>query len=88
MLEDKYNSLYSQKFCEYRELTSSDKTAEMKTKIDNDVMEALEKVRVAKRHLNTLYGFLKAMEKSHEDVITTCHNLRKEMSTMFNQVKG
>lgn len=87
-LEDKYDTLLSEKFCEYKELGGSDKLSEMKAKKDPLVQEALENVRIAKRNVNLLYGYLKTMEKAHEDVITTCHNLRKELSTMFNQVRG
>lgn len=82
--EDKYDAVYADKFRVYREESSSDKMAEMKTKADNDVQESLEMVRVAKRNVNLLWGFLRSMDRSHEDAMQFCYNMRKEMDKIFN----
>ena len=81
--EDTYDALYSGKFRQYREESSSDKVAEMKTKSDTEVQEALENVRVAKRNVNLIYGYLRSMDRAHDDAITTCHNMRKELDKLF-----
>lgn len=81
--EDRYDAIYAEKFKEYREDSSSDKMAEMKTKADADVQEALDKVRLAKRNVNLIWGYLRSMDRSHEDAMQFCYNLRKEMDKLF-----
>lgn len=86
--EDKYEALYADKFRQYRDESSSDKAADMKTKCDKEVQEALENVRIAKRNVNLLWGFLRSMDRSHEDAMNFCYNLRKELTALFpNYVK-
>lgn len=81
--EDRYDAVYADKFRQHREDSSSDKMAEMKTKSDPDVQEALENVRIAKRNVNLIWGFLRSMDRSHEDAMQFCYNMRKEMDKIF-----
>lgn len=81
--EDRYDAVYADKFRQYREESSSDKMADMKAKCDNDVQEALENVRIAKRNVNMIWGFLRSMDRAHEDAMQFCYNLRKEMDKIF-----
>lgn len=81
--EDKYDAIYADKFRMYREESSSDKMAEMKTKCDAAVQEAQENVRVAKRNVNLLWGYLRALDRAHDDATQYCFNLRREMQSLF-----
>lgn len=86
--EDRYDAVYAEKFKEYREESSSDKMADMRTKADKDVQDALENVRLAKRNVNLIWGYLRSMDRSHEDAMQFCYNLRKELDKLFpNYVK-
>lgn len=82
--EDRYEALYAEKFKLYREESSSDKMAEMKTKSDNDVQEALELVRLAKHNTNLLWGFVRSMDRAHDNAREFCFNMRKELNKLFN----
>lgn len=81
--EDVYEKVFSERFRMYREESSSDKMAEMKTKSDPDVQSSLETVRIAKRTVNLLWGYLRSMDRAHDDAVVYSHNLRKEMDKLF-----
>jgi hypothetical protein len=85
--EDKYESLYSEKFKSYRENVTSDKMADVHCKCDNDIKEALEFVRISKRNVNMIWGFLRSMDRAHDDAIQFSYNIRKELEKIFNNVK-
>jgi len=87
MYEDKYEALYSEKFKMYRENVSSDKMADVYCKCDNDLKEALEFVRIYKRNVNLVWGYLRAMDRAHDDAIQFSYNLRKELDKLFAGVK-
>jgi len=80
--EDNYDAIYAERFLFHRGESTSDKTAEMKTKADKDVQDALEKVRISKRNESVIWGFLRSMDKSHDDALNFCYNLRKEMDKL------
>jgi hypothetical protein len=84
--EDKYDATYAEKFKMYREESSSDKMAEMKTKSDPSVQEALENVRVSKRNVNMLWGYLRSMDRAFDFSKEYSYNLRKEMDKIFKGI--
>jgi hypothetical protein len=87
--EDLHEALYSKKFQERKEAGATDKLAEAMAKIDDEVTAAKDKARLAKRSKELLYGFLKALEKAHDNAINLGYNVRKEMSVLQNnQVKS
>ncbi|MFZ8477609.1 hypothetical protein ACO1MN_15220, partial [Staphylococcus aureus] len=67
--EDAYDNLYYKKFCEFKETGMAVATAEATAKCDPDVVEAQEKARISKRVKDQLWGFLKSMDKAHENVL-------------------
>ena len=81
--EDRYDALYAEKFKLYREESSSDKMAEMKTKSDTDIQEAIEMVRLAKHNANIIYGFIRSMDRAHDNAREFCYNLRKELDKIY-----
>lgn len=83
-LEDRYDALKAEKFQHYRSQGGSDKLAEMKSCSDKEVQEALEHSRIGKRNVDLIWGHLRSMDKSHEDAMQICYNMRKELSSMFN----
>ncbi len=82
--EDRAESLYAEKFKLYREESSSDKMAEMKTKADKDVLDAQEMVRLSKHNANLLYGFTRSLDRAHESCKEFCYNMRKELDKLFS----
>jgi len=81
--EDRAEAVYAEKFKLYREESSSDKMADMKTKCDKEVQEAQEMVRLSKHNANLLYGFTRSLDRAHESCKEFCYNLRKEMDKIF-----
>lgn len=80
--EDAYDNLYYKKFCEFKETGMAVATAEATAKCDPEVMEAQEKARITKRSKDHLYGFLKSLDKAHENVLNLAYNVRKELKVL------
>ncbi len=80
--EDAYDNLYYKKFCEFKETGMAVATAEATAKCDKEVMEAQEKARITKRAKDHLYGFLKSLDKAHENVLNLAYNVRKELKVL------
>lgn len=80
--EDAYDNLYYKKFCEFKETGMAVATAEATAKCDPEVMEAQEKARITKRVKDHLYGFLKSLDKAHENVLNLAYNVRKELKVL------
>jgi hypothetical protein len=86
--EDTFESLYSSKFREFKEQGATDKLAEAMAKSDAEVVAAKEKVRISKRTKDHLWGFLKSLDKAHENALNLGYNVRKEMQVLkHNQVR-
>lgn len=81
--EDRYDALYAERFKTFKEEGGSDKLCESKTICDADVQSALATMRLAKHNVNILWGFLRAMDRAHEDAMQTCYNLRKELDKLY-----
>lgn len=85
--EDKYDCLYCDKFRCYKEDGCSDKLAEARSKSNHEVIDARNAVRKAKLTMQLIYGYLRALDKSHENALNLGYNLRREMSHLFSEVK-
>lgn len=80
--EDAHDTLYSVKFREYKEQGATDKLAEAMAKSDKEVVEAKEKARITKRAKDHLWGWLKSLDKAHENVLNLAYNVRKELKVL------
>ena len=83
--ENALEATYSAKFREYKENGATDKMSEAMAKSDQDVVVIKEKVRNAKRCKDYLWGFLKSLDKAHENALNLGYNVRKEMNVFQNQ---
>lgn len=86
---DKYDEqadiVYSKKFQEFKEEGCTDKLADAKAKACNDVVDAKEKARLAKRNKDFIWNFLKALDKAHENALNLGYNIRREQQLFQNQ---
>ena len=80
--EDAYDNLYYTKFCEFKETGMAVATAEATAKCDKDVIEAQQKARITKRVKDQLWGFLKSLDKAHENALNLGYNVRKELNVL------
>lgn len=83
--EDLHDATYAKKFQENKESGATDKLAEAMAKCNPEVMEAKDKARVAKRIKDQLYGFLKSLDKAHDNALNLGYNIRKEMNILCKQ---
>jgi len=84
--EDLYDAKYGEKFKLFKDAGGSDKLCECRCKADPEVLEASESVRIARRNVDLLWGFLRAMDRAHEDAMQMCYNIRKEMDKLWSSV--
>jgi hypothetical protein len=86
--QDKHDAVSSEKFASIKEgMGGSDKLVEAKVKGDPEVQELAEKIRISGHHVDSLWGFLRSMDRAHEDAMQTCYNLRKELDKIYSTVK-
>lgn len=86
--EDRHDQLYNEKFRFYKEDGGSDKMAEAKAKSHNDVVELRQAARRAKLTMQLIYGYLRALDKTHENAINLGYNVRREMDKLYpNEIK-
>jgi len=83
--EDKYEAAYSAKFREFKEQGATDKLAEAMAKSDAEVVELKDKARITKRTKDHLWGFLKSLDKAHENALNLGYNVRKEVGILYKQ---
>lgn len=89
ILEDHVETLYAKKFDFYKNEGSTDKLAEARAKSNEDVSNARLNARKAKLAMQRLHGYLRSLDKAHEDALNLGYNLRKEMDKMFpKDIKG
>jgi hypothetical protein len=84
LMNDLYDAKFSEKYAEIKDQGNTEKRAEAGAKIHPEVIEVLDKVRLAKQKVNYLAGFLRAIDYSKDAALNLCYNIRKEM----NMVKG
>lgn len=82
--QDKYDAVSAEKFTTFKDIGGSDKFCEAKVASDAQVQTALEMVRTSKHTVNLLWGYLRAMDRAHEDAINLGYNIRKELSSIFS----
>lgn len=86
--EDLYDAIYGRKFKDFKENSGgSDKLTEAAAVSDVDVVEAAERVASARHAKELLWGYLRSMDRAHEDAMQTCYNIRKEMDKIFPGIK-
>jgi len=83
--EDYHEALYAKKFQECKENGATDKMAEAQAKACPEVVEAKEKSRITKRTKDHLWGFLKSLDKAHENALNLGYNVRKELQVLHHQ---
>jgi len=83
--EDELESVEGAKFDIYKSNGGSDKLIDAKVSADEQVIVAKSKVREAKYKSQMVFGFLRSLDKSHEDLINLGYNVRKEMDKIFPQ---
>ena len=83
--EDNFETLYAKKFQECKEAGATDKLAEAMAKSNQEVVEAKDKARITKRAKDQLWGFLKSLDKAHENALNLGYNVRKEMTVLQHQ---
>lgn len=81
ILEDEYELLLAKKFSEYKG-SGSDKLAESKANSDQEVIDALKKVREAKLKKDLIATYLRSMDKGHENMINTAISIRNELKKL------
>jgi hypothetical protein len=88
MYEDKAEELYEIRFKEAKENGGSDKLANAFATASDDVKEAKTKARLAKYHVNLLYGYIKALDRANTNAINLGYNIRKEIDKLGVSVKS
>lgn len=85
--EDEYDTIYAQKVVHYKTEKASDKLADARAKSDEEVVEALKAVRLAKLQMQELYGYLRSLDKAHDDALNLGYNIRKEMDKIHPGIR-
>lgn len=83
--DDVHEAMYAKKFQECKEAGTTDKLAEAMSKAWPEVVEAKEKARIAKRTKDHLWGFLKSLDKAHENALNLGYNVRREQTVLHHQ---
>lgn len=85
--ENNYDTKYYDAF-KIHKAGNSDKLAEANARTDPDVLEAQAKVTAAKLIVSSLKGFLRALDKAHENAQSRNYMLRKEMDKLHTKIPG
>lgn len=83
--EDFYDKTYAEKFRENRDKVNSDKAADLATKCEESVCEALSNMRIAKRNSVMIGNYLRSMERCFDSCKEYSYNLRKELTTLYGK---
>jgi hypothetical protein len=86
LVEDEYDLVYHKKFVEFKG-TSSDKLAEASAKSDQEVLDALQKVREAKYTRDALHAYMRSFDRAHDNLINLSQTIRKELDKLFHGIK-
>ena len=86
LTDDKYEQVASERFQHYKENEGgSDKLVEAKVTISEKVMAARRAAREAKYIYQLIFGYLRAMDKAHENCLNLGYNIRKEIDKIYPQ---
>jgi predicted metal-dependent hydrolase len=84
--EDRCEYLYSKKFEMYKQ-DNPVALAEAKAKADDEVKDAKMLARKTKLHMQELQGYLKALDKAHDNALNLGYNIRKEMGNLQSDIR-
>jgi hypothetical protein len=89
-LEDRHDVLLAERYQWYKENEGgSDKLAEAKARISEQVIQAKKSARDAKYVMQVLNSYIRALDKAHENALNLGYNIRKEIGHLFPQeVRG
>lgn len=85
--EDVQEGIYAQKFELYKNQGGSDKLADARASADKEVTDARRAARKAKLYMQEIYGYLRALDKAHENALNLGYNIRKEMDKIHPGIK-
>lgn len=86
--EAQYEKLYNDRFIEAKELGSSDKLAEAKSKADQDVSFLKQECIEAKYIVNRIKYHLKTWDKNHDNAQSMGYMLSKQIDKLSNDIYG
>ena len=82
--EDRYENTLNDRYVFFKMNDGgSDKLAEAKAKIHDSVVQAKKTMQTAKYVTQQLNGYLRSLDKAHEDALNLGYNLRKEMDKLY-----
>lgn len=85
--EDVQEAVFAQKFELYKNQGGSDKLADARATADPQVSDARRAARKAKLYMQEIYGYLRALDKAHENALNLGYNIRKEMDKLHPGIK-
>lgn len=85
--EDQQAAVYAQKFEFFKNEKASDKLADARATADKDVTDARRAARRTKLAMQEIYGYLRALDKAHENALNLGYNIRKEMDKLHSGIK-
>jgi len=84
--EDRHDVVLADRYRYYKENDGgSDKLAESKAKVHEDVIEAKKRMQNARFVTQILNGYLRSLDKAQESALNLGYNIRKEMDKLFPQ---
>jgi hypothetical protein len=84
-MDDLYNKTVDEKFYNFKNNDGgSDKFVEARVNADPEVVALLEKKRIIEHKKNAIYGYLRSLDKCHDDAIQLSYNVRKELDKIFH----
>lgn len=86
--ENEYDNRYNYKFYSYKSDGGSDKFAEARAKIDDEVQDAKKAAIEAKYLVSRLKNHLRAWDRNHDNAQSMGHTLRREMDKLNVDIRG
>lgn len=78
-----YEELYDEKFVNFKENGCSDKLAEGKATVQEDVMDARKQLNDINFKCRRMYSWLRSLDKAYESCKEFCYNMRKELDKIY-----
>jgi hypothetical protein len=85
--EDAVEAIFAQKFELYKNQGGSDKLADARASADKEVSDARRAARKTKLFMQEIYGYLRSLDKAHENALNLGYNIRKEMDKLHPGIK-
>ena len=83
LMDDQYDALQNKKFDFYKNEGSTDKLADARSKSNEEVLTARMASRKSRYVMQKLHGYLRSLDKAHEDALNLGYNVRKELDKVF-----